>query len=42
MYPKKATFLSIIPNNTSSFHCVENKEDLFRVFEKEYQNANEF
>lgn len=36
------TYLIKNENNTSSFHCVENKEDLFRVFEKEYQNANEF
>lgn len=36
------TYLIRNENNISSFHSVENKEDLFRVFEKEYQNANEF
>ncbi|WP_314054164.1 DNA sulfur modification protein DndD [Capnocytophaga gingivalis] len=36
------TYLIRNENNVSSFQNVENKEDLFRVFEKEYQNANEF
>ena len=36
------TYLIRNENNVSSFHNVENKEELFRIFEKEYQNANEF
>ena len=36
------TYLIRNGDNVSSFQNVENKEDLFRVFEKEYQNANEF
>jgi putative ABC transporter, ATP-binding protein len=36
------TYLIRNENNVSSFQNVENKEDLFRFFEKEYQNANEF
>ncbi|MDO4881178.1 MAG: DNA sulfur modification protein DndD [Capnocytophaga sp.] len=36
------TYLIKNEKNKSSFQPVENKEDLFPIFEKEYQNANEF
>ena len=35
------TYLIRNEENKSSFQRVENKEDLFIIFEKEYQNANE-
>ena len=46
-YPKISDQVIIFPllkneKNESSFQPVEHKEELFTIFEKEYQNANEF